>query len=283
MIGRLNGRVAVVTGGASGIGEATVRRFIAEGARVVVADVQGDAGQALQSELGDRTRFIQTDVSQEADVAATVDLAVSSFGRLDVMFNNAGILGAVGRLVDTTAGAWHATLGVLLDGVFFGMKHAARVMIPQGSGVIVSTASIAGITGGVGPHAYTASKHAVIGLTRSAASELGQYGIRVNAIAPGNTVTAMTAAAITGDPDQLEEATRTIASSSLLGIPGLPSDIANAALYLSCDESRYVSGHTLVIDAGHTSNGGSARVHRARPALLAEAGRRTPTTASPDV
>ncbi|MEQ1704064.1 MAG: SDR family oxidoreductase, partial [Ilumatobacteraceae bacterium] len=206
--------------------------------------------EALQAELGPSTRFARTDVSREHDVAASVDLAVSAFGRLDVMFNNAGILGAVGPLVDTTDIAWHRTLGVLLDGVFFGMKHAARVMIPQRAGAIISTASIAGITGGVGPHAYTACKHAVVGLTKSVSSELGQYGIRVNAIAPGNTVTAMTAAAITGNPDDIEQATKKIASTSPLGIPGLPSDIANAALYLASDESRYVSGHTLVVDAG---------------------------------
>ena len=275
MSGRLDGKVAVITGGASGIGAEAVRLFVREGACVVIADLQTDAGEGLRDEVGANARFMTTDVSREVDVAAAVDLAVSEFGHLDVMFNNAGILGAIGPLVDTTADAWRRTLDVVLGSVFFGMKHAARVMIPARSGAVLSTASIAGIAGGVGPHAYTACKHAVVGLTKSVACELGQYGIRVNAIAPGSTVTAMTAKAISGDHTDLAAATDSIASSSPLGIPGLPSDIANAALYLVSDEARYVSGHCLVVDAGLTASAGSAGVHNYRPALLEEAGRRT--------
>jgi NAD(P)-dependent dehydrogenase (short-subunit alcohol dehydrogenase family) len=274
---RLDGKVAVITGGASGIGEGTVRRFVEEGARVVIADLQDNAGAALCAELGAGTRFIHTDVTQEADVAAAVDLAVAEFGRLDIMFNNAGIVGAIGRISDTTADAWNRSVAVLLNGAFHGMKHAARVMVPQGSGVILSTASTAGIIGGLGPHAYTACKHAIVGLTKSVASELGASGIRVNAIAPGNTATAMTAAVITGDHTDLEATNRHIASTSPLGISGQPADIANAALYLASDEARYVSGHCLVVDAGQTANGGSSRFHQSKPAMVEEAGRRTPT------
>jgi NAD(P)-dependent dehydrogenase (short-subunit alcohol dehydrogenase family) len=274
MAGRLDGKVAVVTGGASGIGEGTVRRFVAEGARVVIADLQAEPGEALAAELGSPARFIRTDVTSESDVAAAVDLAVSAFGRLDVMFNNAGIVGVIGRIADTPTGAWNRTVDVLLHGVFYGMKHAARVMVPQGSGSIISTSSTAGIMGGLGPHCYTACKHAVIGLTKSVASELASNGIRVNAISPGNTVTAMTSSVLTGDHLATEEAAASIASRSHLGIAGFPDDIAFAALYLASDEARYVTGHTLVVDAGQTTNGGSARFHQQPPALLAEAGHR---------
>ncbi|CAN5483188.1 glucose 1-dehydrogenase [soil metagenome] len=277
MAGRLDGKVAVVTGGASGIGEATVRRFVSEGAQVVIADIQTDPGEALSAELGTATRFVRTDVTVEHDVAAAVDLAVAEFGSLDVMFNNAGVVGVVGRIADTPTDGWHRTVAVLLDSVFYGMKHAARVMVPRSTGSIVSTSSTAGVMGGLGPHAYTACKHAVIGLTKSVASELAASGIRVNAVSPGSTVTAMTSAVITGDHTATEQATAAIAAGSPLGIAGLPDDIANAALYLASDEARYVTGHTLVVDAGQTTNGGSARFHQQASAELHEAGRRTVT------
>ena len=253
--GRLDGKVAVITGAASGIGAGTARWFVAEGAMVVVADMQVDAGQALVDELGERTRFASTDVTNEADIAAAVDLAVAEFGRLDVMFNNAGIVGAVGRISETPVEAWDNTIAILLRGVFLGTKHAARVMLPQNSGVIINTASTAGILGGLGPHTYTAAKHGVIGLTKSVANELAPNGIRVNAIAPGNTVTAMTAMVTSGDPDDLEGTTAKIAATSPLGYAGTPDDIAAAAVFLASDEARYISGHTLVVDAGQTSAG----------------------------
>jgi NAD(P)-dependent dehydrogenase (short-subunit alcohol dehydrogenase family) len=270
----LDGKTAIVTGGASGIGEGTVRRFVAEGASVVIADLQRGPGEALAAELGAATRFIATDVTSEPDVAAAVDLAVATFGRLDIMFNNAGIVGAVGRIAETPVEAWDKTVAVLMRGVFLGMKHAARVMVPQEAGSIISTSSTAGILGGLGPHCYTACKHAVIGLTKSVASELGSSGIRVNAISPGNTVTAMTSAVITGDHTAVEATTARIASTSPLGIAGLPEDIANAALYLASDEARYVTGHTLVVDAGQTTAGSIARFHFQPNALLREAGGR---------
>ena len=252
--GRLAGRTCVITGAASGIGAGTARLFAREGANVVVADLQEEAGRALVDELGDVARFASCDVTSEDDVAAAVDLAVSEFGALDVMFNNAGIVGAVGRISEMSAEAWDRTISILLRGVFLGVKHAARVMLEQGSGAIVNTSSTAGVMGGLGPHAYTAAKHGVIGLTRSVANELAPSGIRVNAISPGNTVTTMTAS-VMGDAADEEGAGRKIASTSPLGYAGYPADIANAALFLACDESRYVSGHTLVVDAGQTTAG----------------------------
>jgi NAD(P)-dependent dehydrogenase (short-subunit alcohol dehydrogenase family) len=273
MSGRVEGKVVVVTGGASGIGAGAARRFVEEGARVVVADLQVDAGKQLVDDLGDGARFVEADVAQEDDVAAAVDLAVSQFGRLDCMFNNAGILGAVGPISRTSVEAWDRSVAVLLRSVFLGMKHAARVMVPQRSGVILSTASTAGILGGLGPHAYTACKHAVVGLTKSVASELAEHGVRVNAIAPGNTVTGMTAVAYTGDATNLQGAAERIKAASRLGVAGEPVDIANAALYLASDEARYITGHCLVVDAGQTTTGGASRFSAAEPALIREQGR----------
>ena len=250
---RLEGKVALITGAASGIGEGTARRFAEEGASVVIADFQEEAGAAVAASIGNSARSIGCDVTKEADVAAAVDFAVSAFGRLDIIVNNAGIVGAVGPIAETSAEAWEKTTAVLLDGVFYGMKHAARVMTPQGSGCILSLSSTAGVMGGLGPHCYTAAKHAVVGLTKSVGSEMARYGVRVNAVSPGNTVTAMTSAVITGDPEGTEEAAETIASGAPLGIAGEPSDIANALLYLASDEARYVTGHTLVVDSGQTS------------------------------
>lgn len=271
---RLHDKVTIITGAASGIGEGTARRFVAEGAKVVIADFQEDAGRALAEELGDAAVFHPTDVTNEDQVAAAVDLAVATWGRLDVMFNNAGIVGVVGPISETSGADWRRTIDVLLHGVFHGIKHAARVMGPQGSGSIISTSSTAGVMGGLGPHGYTAAKHAVIGLTKSTANELAQHSVRVNAISPGNTVTAMTAGVGTGDHTDIEGATKHIAKGSPLGYAGFPEDIANAALYLASDEARYVSGHTLVVDAGQTTAGMAVnRFHQGDARVFGAAGR----------
>jgi len=271
---RLQGKTAVITGAASGIGAGTAELFVENGARVIVADLQEDRGQAVASGLGDAARFIRCNVTEEGDVAAAVDLAVSEFGRLDVMVNNAGIVGAIGPIADTTVEAWDQSIAILLKGVFLGMKHAARVMVPQKSGSILSLSSTAGVIGGLGPHAYTAAKHGVVGLTKSVSSELAGHGIRVNAVAPGNTVTAMTSSAITGDPDAEDEAAATIKEGSPLGIAGFPIDIANALLYLASEEARYISGHTLVVDAGQTTGGAPAAFHEVEADILREDGKR---------
>ena len=268
MTGRLQDKVAVITGAASGIGAGTARLFHAEGALVVLADFQEGPGAAIAEELGDRARFIRADVTSEADVAAAVDLAVAQFGRLDVMVNNAGIVGAVGPIAATPLEAWNRTLAVLLTGVFLGVKHAARVMVPQRSGAILSVASTAGVMGGLGPHAYTAAKHGVVGLTKSAASELAQHGIRVNAVAPGNTVTAMTTFVLTGDAADQELTRQRIAAGSALGIAGTAQDPAYGMLYLASDEARYVTGHTLLLDAGQTTGGSVPAFHNGPSSVI---------------
>ena len=274
MSGRLDGMVAVITGAASGIGAGTARRFVDEGASVVLADIQQEIGESLAAELGDSAAFALTDVTSEDDVAAAVGMAVARWGQLDVMFNNAGILGAVGSIADTSVEDWERTISVLLTGAFLGSKHAARVMIPKGSGSIINTSSIAGITGGLAPHAYSTAKRGVIGLTQTVASEMAAHGIRVNAIAPGNTVSAMTADVMTGDHSNLEQAAAVIQSKSQLGIAGEVGDIAGAAVYLASDEARYITGHTLVIDGGQVNAGTVAKFHVAEPGLHSEAGNR---------
>lgn len=251
---RLEGKVAAITGAASGFGECAARLFAGEGCKVVLGDIQDDVGAALADELGASAVFVHCNVTSEDDIANMVDTAVREFGRLDIMYNNAGIVGAVGPIDTTPTDEWKATLDILLNGVFYGIKHAARVMKPQQSGSIVSMASTAGILGGLGPHTYSAAKHAVVGLTKSAGAELCRFGIRVNAIAPAGMATAMVANVSTGDPTAIEETKKILAAASpLLNRPGLAEDVANAALWLASDESGYTNGHTLTTDAGITT------------------------------
>ncbi len=254
MTGRLAGKVAAITGSASGFGEAAARLFVAEGARVALGDIQTTRGQEIAAELGDAARFVTCDVSRESHVAALVDLAVDGFGQLDVMFNNAGIVGARGPIDLLPDAEWRFTIDVLLGGTFYGMKHAARVMKPRRRGSIISMASTAGVIGGLGPHAYAAAKHAVVGLTKNVGAELCRSGIRVNCIAPHSMATPMVAMAHLGDPDDIDGVTAELTERSpLAGRPGLAADVANAALWLASDESGYTNGHCLTTDAGVTT------------------------------
>lgn len=247
---RLEGKVAAITGASSGFGAAAARRFVEEGARVVLGDIQEDAGQAVADELGDAAVFVRCDVTSEDDVANLVDSAVSNFGQLDVMYNNAGVVGAVGPISTTPAEEWQLTLNIHLNGSFYGCKHAARVMMPRETGSIINMASTAGLLGGQGPHAYAVCKHGLIGLTKNVAAELGGHGIRVNAIAPAGMATAMVAS-LAGDPNDIEATKARLAQASpLKGRPGVAEDVANAALWLASDESGYTSGLTLTTDAG---------------------------------
>lgn len=274
---RFEGRVAVITGGASGIGAGCVKRFHAEGASVVIADVQEGPGEALAAQLGERALFQRCDVSDEGSVAQLVDRAVEVFGRLDVLYANAAIVGAVGPIAKLRMEDADVTLGVNLRGVMLCMKHAVRVMQPQASGVILATASPGGIIGGVGPHAYSAAKAGVVGLVRSVAAEVRPYGIRVVSIVPGAMLTPMTADIMTGDPKDLAGADAALAPSNLMSRPGMPEDIAAAAAYLASDEARFVTGSEFMVDGGYTHAPGDspfARGKFAEPTALLEGGRR---------
>ncbi len=273
---RLDGQVALITGGASGIGESTVRMFVREGARVAIADIQDERGERIAKELGEAVIYQHANVAHEASVAAAVDRTVSEFGRLDCMFANAGIVGAMGPIDETPIEEYDATMNINLRGVFLCMKHAARVMKPQKSGTILSTSSIAALRGGLGPHVYAAAKIALIGLTKNVAAELVSQGIRVNCIVPGNMATEMIAGLATGDPDNVSVIEEGMANASPIpGRAGKPEDIAHAAVYLASDEAGFVNGHALVVDAGLTSGSGqSMPLFENHSPMVREAGRR---------
>jgi NAD(P)-dependent dehydrogenase (short-subunit alcohol dehydrogenase family) len=279
--GMMNGKTAIVTGGASGLGEATCRLMIAEGARVVVADIQDAKGEAIAAELGDAAIYRHVDVTSEDAIRSVVDETVERWGRLDCMFNNAGIVGAVGPIDEMPPDEWQFSIDVLLKSVFLGSKHAARVMKPQGFGVILSTSSVAGVQGGLGPHAYNMAKTAIVGFTKNLAAELGPYGVRANAIAPGKHNTPMNADVIFGDPDALDRSLEyfTTKATPLKDRPGLAEDIAEAATWLASDRAGFVSGHTLVVDGGFTTGSvegaepGRGRFASHEP-ILREGGRR---------
>lgn len=255
-MGRLKGKVAVITGAASGIGAATAKIYVEQGARIVLGDIQDEAGEALAEALGGSSTaiFRHCNVTNEDQVQGLVDAALSAFGQIDVMFNCAGIVGAVGPMSTTPADEWKLTIDIMVNGVFYGMKHASRHMKEAGSGSIISMSSTAGVMGGLGPHAYTAAKHAVVGMTKNLAAEVGGFGVRVNCIAPAGMATPMVAEVITGNHQNLEDTIAALAEGSpLKGRAGLAEDVANAALWLASDESGYTSGLTLTVDAGATT------------------------------
>jgi NAD(P)-dependent dehydrogenase (short-subunit alcohol dehydrogenase family) len=255
-MGRLNGRVAIITGGASGIGEASARLFVEEGASVFIADIQDDRGLRLAEALGDRVEYCHADVSRESDVEALVSRAVEAYDRLDCMFNNAGIAGPVGGIESVDVKGFDEAIGVLLRGVFLGIKHAAPAMKRQGFGSIVNTASVAGLRVGYGNHIYSAAKAGVIQLTRSVAMELGESGVRANCICPGFIPTPMIGRArglsIAEADRKLDPIRNSFTTAQPLHRPGDPSDIAKAALWLASDDSSFVNGHALVVDGGVT-------------------------------
>lgn len=255
-MGQLDGKVAVVTGGASGIGAATVRLFVAEGADVVIADLLDADANQLVGQLGRKAQYVRTDVSVEADVERAIATAVRTFGGLDCLFNNAGFGGVDGRIGETASDALLHTTNVLFHGVVYGMKYAAAAMRERGQGSIISTASVAGLQAGRGPHVYSALKAAVIQLTRSVATELGESKIRVNCICPGGIVTPIFGRSIGLSEVEVRERTPILnqffGSMQPIPQPGQPEDIARAALWLASDASAFVNGHALVVDGGLT-------------------------------
>ncbi|XP_030960696.1 secoisolariciresinol dehydrogenase-like [Quercus lobata] len=244
---RLEGKVALITGGASGVGASTARLFSKHGAKVVIADMQDELGHSVCKELNPQsTTFVHCDVSKETDVENAVNHAVSMYGKLDIMYNNAGIGGENKyNILENTQADFEQVMRVNLVGVFLGTKHAARVMIPAGKGSIISTVSVSSIMGGLAPPAYTSSKTAVIGLMKNTAVELGRFGIRVNSVSPYVILTPLAKDFVR----QYEEGTLNL-YSNLKGEVLKPEGVAEAALFLASDDSKYVSGHNLVIDGG---------------------------------
>jgi len=252
---RLENQVAVVTGGARGLGAGIVSRFVEEGARVVFSDLLNEKGKALEEEFGQNVAFYRADATSAPDTEALMDFAVQRFGRLDCVVNNAGTGGVRGPIAEIPVEGFDQSIALLLRGPFLGIKYAVPHMK---GGTIINIASISGITAGYSPHVYTAAKFGIVGLTKSVALELAEQGIRVNAICPGKMATYIWARVYPDMPADLVERVPEITEPWLaegvpLGRAGLPADIANAALWLASSESSFVTGQAIVVDGGLTS------------------------------
>ena len=247
----LRGRSGIVTGAGSGLGRATALQFASIGARVVVADVNVDAGEAVVAEItaaGGSARFVATDVTDPGACEALVTACIDGFGGLDFAVNNAGTTGTPGSVVDYPLDAWRATMAVNLDGVFFAMRAELPSMVATGRGAIVNVASGAGLVGFAGLPAYVASKHGVVGLTKSAALECAARGVRINCVCPGSVRTPMLEGFMGGD----ERTERAMTAGVPMGRLGTPSEIAEAIVWLCSDAASYMVGHALVCDGGAT-------------------------------
>lgn len=252
MAQKLRGKVVLVTGASSGIGRASAVAFVREGARVVAADVDAKGGrQTLRmiKENGGESIFVTADVSKAREVEALVSKATQTYGRLDCAFNNAGVFGSKAPTADCTEEDWDRVISINLKGVWLCMKYEIPAMLRSGGGAIVNTSSIGGVVGTPNAPAYEASKHGVIGLTRSAALEYGRAGIRINAVCPGHTITPMTDSIFAGRPEVKEARI----AQSPLGRWASPEEIAEAVVWLCSDSASFVTGHAMLVDGGYTA------------------------------
>jgi NAD(P)-dependent dehydrogenase (short-subunit alcohol dehydrogenase family) len=256
MAGRLQGKVAVITGAVSGIGLGTVELFAAEGAQIVAADIQDEKGRMLEQRFPGSLRYVRCDVTQEADIAAAIGLADSAFGGLDVLFNNAGISDAMRSIPEIEAETWTWIFDVLVRGPALGMKHATPRLLARGGGSIINTASIAGMQAGWGPIAYSSAKAAVIHMSRVAAAQLSRQKIRVNAVCPGLIATSIFGSSMGQSREVADQMAARVAQNGAKVQPvpraGLPEDVAKAVLYLASDDSEFVTGTHIVVDGGIT-------------------------------
>ena len=273
---RLQDKVCIVTGATSGIGKRTAEIFAAEGAKLVIAGRREAEGRAVAQSIGARCEFVRTDVTQEAQMKALIDFTMARHGRIDCLFNNAGGPAPVGGIEGIPVEGFDAAISVLLRSVMLGMKHVAPIMMRQRAGSIINNGSIAGVRAGYSSSMiYSAAKAGVIHLSQCVAMQLGEHNVRVNTISPGGIATGIFGKAMGLQGDAAEASVDKIKGvlAKLQAIPraGMPDDIVNAALYLASDEARMVTGHLLVVDAGRTTNGGSARFARATSGLVEEA------------
>ncbi|KAI0488823.1 hypothetical protein KFK09_028662 [Dendrobium nobile] len=250
---KLEGKVAIITGGASGIGETTTRLFAAHGASVVIADINASLGHLVAASISPpgRCSFIHCDVRNELHLAAAVDHAITTYGRLDILFSNAGVAGPLTGILDLDPAGLDHTLAVHVRGTALAIKHAGKAMAAAGTrGSIICMASISGIQGGLSPVAYMTAKHAVLGLAKEAAAELGGKGVRVNCVSPYLVATPLSCGVYGIDAAKLEEISS--AGAILKGTVLRADDVATAVLFLASDDSAFISGHNLVIDGGVT-------------------------------
>lgn len=258
MAGQFAGKVALVTGAASGIGEATARAFAAEGASVVVADVQDEMGEAVVADIaaqGGTAAYVHCDVRCEDDIRGMVAQCVERFGRLDCAYNNAGIGAMHVPLADETSQAWDDVIATNLRGVWLCMKYEIAQMLQQGGGTIVNCASILGIVAQEGMASYVAAKHGVIGLTKTAALDYAQQNIRVNAVCPGGILSGGAKLARTAmTPDQQQQMDAAVLAQQKIGRWGEPEEIANAVLWLSSPGASLMLGHAMVVDGASTAH-----------------------------